>query len=138
MINADWLKANGACLEGYAAHRKQFPNGATHAATREWLDAIRRGDWSDWLRGKLGGDTATAGDYGTATAGHYGTATARAGGTATAGYMGTATAGDCGCICILFWSGTMYKRRCAEVGDGGLKPNTPYRLNGKGEFVEAR
>ena len=130
MIDANWLKANDACPEGYAAHRKQFPNGATHAATREWLDAIGRKDWSNWLRGNLGGDTATAGDSGTATAGDSGTA--------TAGVEGTATAGDGGCICILFWTGTAYKRRCAEVGEGGLKPNTPYRLNDKGEFVEVQ
>ena len=93
------------------------------------------------------GGTATAGDGGTATAGNDGTATAGDGGTATAGYRGTATAGDGGTatagdgglIGILWWdvASSCYRRNFAEVGDGGLKPNTPYRLDSDThEFVE--
>jgi len=80
--------------------------------------------------------TATAGDDGTATAGDRGTATAGDGGTATAGNGGTATAGDGGSIIIQRWNGKRYKYECAEVGEGGLTPNQPYRLDNDGEFVE--
>jgi len=77
---------------------------------------------------KVIGGTATAGDRGTATAGDRGTA--------TAGDDGTATAGDGGSIIIQRWNGKRYKYECAEVGEGGLTPNQPYRLDNDGEFVE--
>jgi hypothetical protein len=62
------------------------------------------------------------------------------GGTATAGYRGTATAGVGGVISILRWNGKRYRSKIATIkdedGDGDLMPNTKYRLNGEGEFVE--
>ena len=67
------------------------------------------------------------------------TATAGNDGTATAGDGGTATAGNRGLIVILWWdvASSCYRRNFAEVGDGGLKPNTPYRLDSDThEFVE--
>jgi hypothetical protein len=84
--------------------------------------------------------TATAGDRGTATAGYGGTATAGYMGTATAGDMGTATAGNGGVISVEWWDGSAqrYRRAIGVIGEGGLEPNTPYRLNGgKWERVEA-
>jgi len=82
--------------------------------------------------------TATAGDRGTATAGCSGTATAGYRGTATAGYRGTATAGDRGTISIAWYDPAKKKwsRSCAEVGENGIKPNVPYRVNVEGKFVE--
>jgi hypothetical protein len=85
------------------------------------------------------GGSATAGDYGTATAGDGGTATAGYRGTATAGYQGTATAGDKGLIMIRWFDPDA--RRCrihtGYIGENGLKPNTPYKLDDKGNFIEA-
>ena len=68
----------------------------------------------------------------------HATATAGYEGTATAGYEGTATAGYEGAVSILWWDEALgkYRRSVAEVGDGGLKPNTPYRLDDAGVFVE--
>ena len=98
--------------------------------------------------------TATAGDGGTATARHYGTATAGDGGTATAGYGGTATTGDIGTataghygtatagyggtLCIKHWDGMRYRIKVAYVGEDGIKPNTPYKLDNEGNFVEVK
>jgi hypothetical protein len=75
--------------------------------------------------------TATAGYGGTATAGDRGTATAGEEGTATAGYGGTATAGEEGTIVLFYWDdkAARLRRKVGEVGEGGLKPNTKYRLN---------
>jgi hypothetical protein len=90
--------------------------------------------------------TATAGDRGTATAGYRGTATAGDRGTATAGYRGTATAGDRGtatagdrgCISIEWYDDANgYRRKIGLIGENGLKPNTPYRVE-RGEFVEVK
>ena len=88
--------------------------------------------------------TATAGDRGTATAGDGGTATAGDGGTATAGYYGTATAGDRGTATagdggtlVIAWHDEWRKRiAVAYVGEAGIKADTPYRLDGGGNFVE--
>ncbi len=96
LINAAWLHENRACPEGFQAHIKQFPDGATYQKTREWLANIGQQNWANWLITIIGPDTATAGDRGTATAGDRGTATAGYQGTATAGNRGTATAGNRG------------------------------------------
>ena len=65
------------------------------------------------------------------------TATAGDQGTATAGYRGTATAGYQGCITILYWDGTDYRRRCAEVDGTTIRAGVAYRLDADGNFVEA-
>ena len=102
------------------------------------------GNWGTATAGDRGtataGDygTATAGDQGTATAGDYGTATAGYEGTATAGYCGTATAGYDGTLIITWHDGARYRRAVGYVGEGGIKPDTPYRVNGRGEFVEVK
>ncbi len=68
--------------------------------------------------------------FGTATAGHSGTA--------TAGYRGTATAGEDGVISVLWWdsSAKKYRRAVGVIGENGLKPGVPYRLDDKGQWVE--
>ena len=81
--------------------------------------------------------TATAGDSGTATAGDSGTATAGDRGTATAGDRGTATAGDSGVISIEYYDGQRYHHLIGDIGENGLKPNTPYRVE-NAKFVEAK
>ena len=83
------------------------------------------------------GGTATAGNKGTAKAGYYGTATAGDYGTATAGDEGTATAGDNGVIIIKHWNGEKYVPKIAIVGENGIKPNTLYKLDSEGNFIEA-
>ena len=85
--------------------------------------------------GALG--TATAGDSGTATAGYMGTAKAGDRGTATAGYMGTAKAGEGGVISIEYPDDKRYRRLIGAIGENGLKPNTPYRVEA-GKFAEAK
>lgn len=64
-------------------------------------------------------DDATAGDKGTATAGNY----------------GTATAGK-GTLIVRRWNGKRYKFSVAYVGEDGIEPNVPYRLNAEGNFVK--
>ena len=73
----------------------------------------------------------SVGDYGTAMAGDYGTATAGDYGTAMAGYKGTATAGHMGAILIRYWDERARRHRIqiGYIAEGGLKPDTPYRLN---------
>ena len=83
------------------------------------------------------GGTATAGDFVTATAGDNGTATVRDVGTATAGYGGTATAGYHGIIRIRHWDGNRYRDVVGYIGEDGLQPNTPYRLDAEGRFAPA-
>ncbi|HBN9312190.1 hypothetical protein ACM7ON_24475, partial [Pseudomonas aeruginosa] len=83
--------------------------------------------------------TATAGDKGTATAGDEGTATAGDEGTATAGYKGTATAGEKGEIRIRYWDekADRYRTVIGYIGEDGLEPNVPYRLNADHKFARS-
>jgi hypothetical protein len=163
-VTLENLKAKNACRDGYKFGEECLAAGldpVQECANRQiewfqWLAAMgfdcesARRDGFTWdesgrvtaTAGHGGtataghGGTATAGDWGTATAGNGGTATAGDWGTATAGHGGTATAGDWGVVSILYWDRTKHRRRCAEVGEGGLKPNTPYKLNEAGEFIE--
>ena len=67
---------------------------------------------------------------------HGSTETAGDEGTATAGVRGTATAGDDGVLILMHWTGARCVRRVALVGQDGIKPNTKYKLDVDGKFVE--
>ena len=113
---------------------------------------LSAGDGESLLVGTLG--TATVGDYGTATVGDYGTATVGYKGTATVGDYGTATVGDYGTATVGYYGtatggeyaelrirwydceACRYRTEIAYVGENGIKPNTPYRLNDEHQFVE--
>ncbi len=122
-------------------------------ATAGDAGAATAGNWGTATAGNWGTATATAGNYGTATAGNWGTATAGARGaatagnygtatagnygTATAGNWGTATAGERGEIQLRHWDGARHRTVVGYIGEGGLKPNTPYKLDDSGKFVKA-
>ncbi|HDY6212170.1 TPA: hypothetical protein RRA08_001854 [Pseudomonas aeruginosa] len=103
------------------------------------------GDWGTATAGYKGTatagykGTATAGDWGTATAGDEGTATAGDWGTATAGDEGTATAGRKGEIRIRYWDEKTerYRTVIGYIGEDGLEPNVPYKLNAGRKLVRA-
>lgn len=60
------------------------------------------------------------------------------GGTSTSGYKGTSTSGYRGTLIIRWQDGGRYRTAVAYVGENGIKPNTPYRLDSKGNFVEVQ
>jgi hypothetical protein len=80
---------------------------------------------------------ATAGGHGTATAGDRARAAAGTAGCACAGDRGRVSAGDYSTICLWEHDGERRRLRVAYVGEGGIKPNVPYRLDDSGAFVEA-
>ena len=59
------------------------------------------------------------------------------GGTATAGDYGTAQAGDGGVIRIRWNDGERYRWAVGYIGEDGLRPNVPYRVDGDGRITEA-
>ncbi|NMZ77521.1 hypothetical protein HBO32_30965 [Pseudomonas nitroreducens] len=83
--------------------------------------------------------TASAGYKGTASAGNEGTASAGNEGTASAGYKGTASAGEKGEIRIRYWDkkAERYRTVIGYIGEDGLEPNTPYKLDDNRKFVKA-
>ncbi len=121
-----------------AGYRGTATAGEGGTATAGWGGTATAG-WGGTATAGEGG-TATAGEGGTATAGNYGTATAGEGGTATAGDRGTATAGGGGCIALLAWNSKLgrYKRVVGEIGEGDLKPRTPYILDADGKITEKK
>ena len=50
---------------------------------------------------------------------------------------GTATAGADGALQLLLWDGAVgkYRRKMALVGETGIEPNVPYKLDALGKFV---
>ncbi|MCT1263750.1 hypothetical protein N0621_09330 [Pseudomonas aeruginosa] len=111
--------------------------GNEGTATAGYKGTATAGDWGTATAGNEG--TATAGDWGTATAGNEGTATAGYKGTATAGYKGTATAGKKGEIQIRYWDEKTerYRTVIGYIGEDGLEPDVPYKLNADRKFVRA-
>ena len=130
----------GTATAGYAGTATAGTRGtatAGYAGTATAGDAgtATAGDGGTATAGYAG--TATAGYAGTATAGDAGTATAGDEGTATAGYRGTATAGTRGTLAIWHWDGKRRRLMVGYVGENGIEPNVPYRLDDEGRFVRA-
>ena len=144
-LTIEELKAAKACEPGLELAEKWLPN-----LPEDWQArlAVEFPDFERWLitngfadpltGGAIAGyrGTATAGEGGTATAGEGGTATAGNWGTATAGEGGTATAGEFGIIQIRYFSNGRWRIKTGYIGEDGLKPNTPYRLDENNEFAE--
>ena len=49
---------------------------------------------------------------------------------------GTATVGEWGRIQIEWWDGYRYRISIGYAGENGIKPDTAYRLDNAGQFVE--
>ncbi|EPW1765506.1 hypothetical protein ACWEWS_002839 [Pseudomonas aeruginosa] len=119
--------------------------GDEGTATAGYNGTATAGRWGTATAGDEGtatagyNGTATAGRWGTATAGDEGTATAGDKGTATAGYKGTATAGEKGEIRIRYWDekADRYRTVIGYIGEDGLEPNVPYRLNADHKFARS-
>ena len=89
-----------------------------------------------------GGDrsTLTGGDRSTLTGGYLSTLTGGDLSTLTGGRDSTLTGGYRSTLTVKHWDCEAAQSRIAVayVGEGGIKPNTPYRYDvAKGEFVEA-
>ena len=147
---ADYLEFKGKCKfrggevvyfgtlrEAIEILCQHYPDAPTVGRTASAGDhgtasAGYRGTASAGYRG-----TASAGDRGTASAGYRGTANAGDEGTASAGDGGTASAGDEGTLVIKYWDGDRYRLAVGYVGEDGIKPNTPYRVE-NGRLVEVK
>ncbi len=124
----------GTATAGYRGTATAGDEGTATAGDRGTATA---GDEGTATAGDRG--TATAGDRGTATAGYRGTATAGYRGTATAGDEGTATAGEKGEIRIRYWDekANRYRTVIGYIGEDGLEPNVPYKLNAGHKFARS-
>ena len=163
LFNGDWSPREGVTIPQELrriADQQSIGETATAGdagtATAGYAGTATAGDAGTATAGYAGtatagyAGTATAGDAGTATAGYAGTATAGHRGTATAGYAGTATAGDAGTatagengvIVIFRWKGGNRIPTVGVIGESLdstsnlLKPNTAYKLDDDGKFIE--
>ena len=104
---------------------------------------VTGGDYATVTGGRratvTGGDnaTVTGRDYATVTGGYGATVTGGYGATVTGGDNATVTGGDNATLLLSFYNG---RKRVvtAYVGENGIKPNTPYRLNEVHEFEEVK
>ena len=119
-------------LEARAKEERWFAEIHEQHAWAGFMGTASAGDRGTASAGNDG--TASAGNDGTASAGDRGTASAGEGGTASAGNDGTASAGEGGTILLRWWDGRRSRTIVGYVGENGIKPNTPYRVNDKGEL----
>jgi hypothetical protein len=131
LLVGDFAIIGGTSTSGY---RGTSTSGDYGTSTSEY-----RGTSTSGYRG-----TSTSGDYGTSTSeyrgtstsGDYGTSTSGDYGTSTSGDGGTSTSGDGGAIVIRWHDGARWRLSVGYIGENGLKPNSPYKLDSEGAFVE--
>ena len=130
----DYLMAHGAAGLPVVYGRHSSGNwgsstsGYKGSSTSGYKGTSTSGDWG----------TSNSGSGGTSNSGNHGTSTSGNWGTSTSGRGGTSTAGDRGTLIITWYDGSRYRRAVGYVGEDGLKPDTPYRVNERGEFVEVK
>lgn len=130
MIDVDPQRTSGAAgnhgfaVAGYHGKAKADNHGVVAAGHGGTATA---GACGVAVAGDFG--TATAGSCGIAVAGEYGTATAGANGTAIAGVHGVVTGGHDGVIQLAYYGDDGWSVMVAHVGEHGILPDTPYRLD---------
>ena len=87
--------------------------------------------------GPVIGATVTGGDGATVTGGANATVTGGDDATVTGGHRATVTGGH-GAILLLSFYSDRKRVVTAYVGENGIKPNTPYRLNEAHEFEDVK
>ena len=87
--------------------------------------------------GPVIGATVTGGCHATVTGGYGATVTGGYGATVTGGHRATVTGGH-GAILLLSFYSDRKRVVTAYVGENGIKPNTPYRLNEAHEFEDVK
>ena len=93
------------------------------------------GDYGNSASGDCG--ISTSGDYGKSTSGDGGKSASGDFGTSTSGDYGTSTSGVGGTLIIKWYDGSRYRTAVAYVGENGIEPNVAYKLDDKGNFIEA-
>jgi hypothetical protein len=71
----------------------------------------------------------TGGDASTVTGGYASTV--------TGGYASTVTGGDDSTLCLRHWDGKRWRLLIGYVGESGIEPGKPYKVNAQGEIVPA-
>jgi hypothetical protein len=88
--------------------------------------------------GAIIGNVEAGGDCATVTGGYCANVTGGDGATVTGGDHATVTGGDYATLILKHHDGNRARTVVAYVGEDGIKPNTPYKLNVNGEFVEVQ
>ena len=81
--------------------------------------------------------TVTGDDGSTVTGGDGSTVTGGDDSTVTGGNRSTVTGGDGSILSLSWWDGSRKRVVIAYVGEDGIRPNTPYRLDASHQFAEA-
>ena len=81
---------------------------------------------------------SNSGNWGTSNSGNWGTSNSGDKGTSTSGDWGTSTSGDQGILIIKYWNSEKerFMVATAYVGENGIEPNVPYKLDENHQFVE--
>jgi len=82
--------------------------------------------------------TSNSGVQGISNSGNYGTSTSGYRGTSNSGDKGTSNSGDKGILIIKYWNSEKerFMVATAYVGENGIEPNVPYKLDENHQFVE--
>ncbi len=118
-----------------SGHRSTLTAGAYSTLTSGHCSTLIAGHRSTLTAGDY--STLNAGDYSTLIAGDYSTLNAGDYSTLIAGHRSTLTAGEGSYLIAGFFDGLRCRRVMAQVGENGIKPDTPYKVNVQGQFVKA-
>ena len=82
--------------------------------------------------------TSNSGVQGISNSGNYGTSTSGYRGTSNSGDKGTSNSGDKGILIIKYWNSEKerFMVATAYVGENGIEPNIPYKLDENHNFIK--
>jgi hypothetical protein len=145
-VTKDCLKPYSACADGYQWFFAKFPQGAEYSIVYKDLHEDKRFTDADWLANKLllcdQTPVVVANDLLSMDCNRDCINYLVLGGKndylqlAASGDYSTASAGKNSAICLAWHDGNRPRFSVAYVGENGIKENTCYKLDSKGNFVE--
>jgi hypothetical protein len=144
--NSSKLAASGEfsklAASGYSSQLAASGDSSKLAASGNYSQLAASGESSQLAASGESSQLASSGDYSQLAASGSYSKLAASGDSSIAicvGIDGIVSAGENGCIALTWWDGSKhsYRIEVGYVGENGIKPNTPYRLNDEHKFEEA-
>ncbi len=122
--------ASTAASSGYYSTAASSGYYSTAASSGDSSTAASSGNYSTAASSGSDSKAASSGDYSTAASSGRNTIAM------AAGLNCIVKSGEHGCLATAWFDGTRNRIAVGYVGENGIRPNTPYRVNSRGEFEE--
>jgi len=123
--------------QAHTGYKGTSTSGYEGTSTSGYKGTSSSGNEGTSISGDFG--NSTSGDFGTSISGYKGTAISGYKGTSISGDFGTSISGEKGKIVIDYWDSEAdrYRSVTGYIGEDGLEPNIPYKLDANHKFIKA-